>query len=76
MLHVAGAQIAVTRDVRQNESAILAAIDWAASAGADILLTPEGSLSGYTHEFDTVVVVPVSPGRFLVKYAFAGILCV
>jgi predicted amidohydrolase len=49
---VAGAQLAVTDDVGSNEAALHRAIDWASSQRADILLTPEGSLSGYTHAFD------------------------
>ncbi|MBN2152739.1 MAG: carbon-nitrogen hydrolase family protein [Candidatus Lokiarchaeota archaeon] len=51
-LRVAGAQIAVLGDVELNVEAICNAIDFAAGAGADILLTPEGSLSGYTPSFD------------------------
>lgn len=51
-IRVAGAQVPVTRDVSENLRAILRAIEAAARDGADILLTPEGSLSGYTHEFD------------------------
>jgi predicted amidohydrolase len=51
-LTVSGAQLDVTRDVAQNLSQILAAIDFASEEGADILLTPEGSLSGYTPDFD------------------------
>lgn len=52
-LRVAGAQIPVTEDVGSNVEALGRAIDFARSERADILLTPEGSLSGYTHEFDT-----------------------
>ncbi|MEX2683330.1 MAG: carbon-nitrogen hydrolase family protein [Candidatus Sigynarchaeota archaeon] len=51
-LRVAAAQIAVLGDIDLNVEAINNAIDFAASAGADILLTPEGSLSGYTPKFD------------------------
>jgi len=51
-LKVAGAQIPVTKDISQNCSTILRAIEFAVSQQADILLTPEGSLSGYTPEFD------------------------
>jgi len=51
-LRVAGAQIPVGRDVAANVAAIGRAIDYAAAERADILVTPEGSLSGYTHEFD------------------------
>jgi predicted amidohydrolase len=51
-LRVAGAQIPVVRDVTENVAAIGRAIDYAAAEKADILVTPEGSLSGYTHEFD------------------------
>jgi predicted amidohydrolase len=56
-LRVAAAQIPVTLDVGKNEKTIAADIDEAAAADADILLTPEGSLSGYTHEFDQSQVV-------------------
>jgi predicted amidohydrolase len=55
-LRVAGAQIPVTRDVHANAELIRAAIAHAADEGANVLLTPEGSLSGYTHEFDAVEV--------------------
>ena len=51
-LRVAGAQIPVTEDVASNETAIRRAIEFAAKEKADILLTPEGSLSGYTAEFN------------------------
>ncbi len=49
---VAGAQMAVTGDIDRNQDAIRRAIGLAADEGADVLLTPEGSLSGYTHVFD------------------------
>ncbi|MBM3495057.1 MAG: hypothetical protein FJX72_12170, partial [Armatimonadetes bacterium] len=51
-MRVCGAQLAVTRDVRENAEAILRAIAFAAERRADVLLTPEGSLSGYTPRFD------------------------
>jgi predicted amidohydrolase len=51
-LRVAGFQMAVGQDIQENTGKIQAAIDWAAEMQADILLTPEGSLSGYSHEFD------------------------
>ncbi len=51
-LRVAGYQMSVGRDVEANARRICAAIDWAGDNGAEILLTPEGSLSGYTHAFD------------------------
>ena len=51
-IRVAGGQIPVTHSIPDNRKAILRAIKVAARAKADILLTPEGSLSGYTHEFD------------------------
>ena len=50
-LRVALAQLAVTEDVEANVAAIERAVEFAAAEGADILLTPEGSLSGYTHLF-------------------------
>ena len=52
-LRVAGAQIPVGTDIKANTTNLLRAIDIAARKGADILLTPEGLLSGYTHEFGT-----------------------
>lgn len=51
-LRVATAQIPVTRDISANTAAIHRALDVAIRDDADILLTPEGSLSGYTPEFD------------------------
>ena len=52
-IRVSGAQIPVTTDIESNVKAIERAIHYAVSEDADILLTPEGSLSGYTHKFDT-----------------------
>ena len=51
-LRVAGAQIHVTTDIAANVAAITRAIDFAQREKADVLVTPEGSLSGYTPEFD------------------------
>ena len=51
-MRVAGAQIAVTKDVNKNVETILRAIEFAAKEKADVLVTPEGALSGYTHNFD------------------------
>ena len=51
-LRVALAQLAVTREIPANLAALRRAIAFAAREKADILLTPEGSLSGYTHQFD------------------------
>ncbi len=51
-LRVAGCQMAVTNDIARNAAAICQAIDAAAKREADLLLTPEGSLSGYTAVFD------------------------
>jgi predicted amidohydrolase len=55
-LRVAGAQIPVVGDIKRNLSAISRAIDYAIAEKADVLVTPEGSLSGYTHEFDDAAV--------------------
>lgn len=44
--------MAVGRDIRRNAAKICAAIRQAARAGAEILLTPEGALSGYRPDFD------------------------
>ena len=51
-LRVAGAQLPVRNDVHQNLEAITRAIEFAAREKADVLVTPEGSLSGYTHNFN------------------------
>jgi len=51
-IRVAGAQIPVGSDVPRNVEAIGRAIEFAAEREADVLLTPEGSLSGYTPRFD------------------------
>ena len=52
-LLVAGAQIPVSPDVECNLATIHSAMDFALKKGADVLLTPEGSVSGYTHEIDS-----------------------
>lgn len=52
-IRVAGAQLPVSTSVSTNVEAITRAIEFAATESADILLTPEGSLSGYTPHFDT-----------------------
>ena len=51
-LRVAGAQIPVTTDIDANVETIGRAMDFAIAERADILLTPEGSLSGYTHDLE------------------------
>ncbi|MEI6782138.1 MAG: nitrilase-related carbon-nitrogen hydrolase [Verrucomicrobiota bacterium] len=49
VLRVAGAQLPVRNDVQKNLGAITRASELAAREKADVLVTPEGSLSGYTH---------------------------
>jgi predicted amidohydrolase len=51
-VRVAAAQLPVTNDVQANVAGIMRAIEFARAEKADVLLTPEGSLSGYTHRFD------------------------
>lgn len=51
-VRVAGAQIPVTSNVEGNLRALRRAVAAAARERADVLLTPEGSLSGYTPHFD------------------------
>jgi predicted amidohydrolase len=51
-LRVAGYQMPVTPDIQSNIKHLEEGIRYASDSGADILLTPEGSLSGYTHQFD------------------------
>lgn len=51
-IRVAGFQMPVSTDIRRNADRICEAIGRAAGEQAEILLTPEGSLSGYRHDFD------------------------
>ena len=51
-LRVAGAQLPVTENVNTNLAALERAVQYAVGQKADVLLTPEGSLSGYFKEFD------------------------
>ena len=51
-LRVAVAQIPVVKDIEANVETISTAIDRAVAQKAEVLLTPEGSLSGYTTKFD------------------------
>jgi predicted amidohydrolase len=51
-IRIAGAQVPVVRDVSQNVETLTRAIEYAAREKADVLITPEGSLSGYTPGFD------------------------
>ncbi len=55
-LTVACAQLPVWDDVDRNLPVVLSAVERAAEAGADILLTPEGSVSGYHARFDAAEV--------------------
>ncbi len=48
---LAGLQMNVTQDIKNNQEQIIAGIQKAAQEGASFLVTPEGSLSGYTSEF-------------------------
>ena len=51
-IRVAGAQVPVVRDIAKNVETLTRAIEYAAREKADVLITPEGSLSGYTPDFD------------------------
>lgn len=55
-LRLSGFQMAVTEDISRNTAVLCRAIQEASAAHADILLTPEGSLSGYTPHFDASAV--------------------
>jgi predicted amidohydrolase len=52
-LRVSAAQMPVSTDISENTAVLCRAIEQAAREKAEILLTPEGSLSGYTHQFDS-----------------------
>jgi predicted amidohydrolase len=49
---ISGLQMNVSDDISLNLKQIMEGIRKAAAEGADFLVTPEGSLSGYTSEFD------------------------
>lgn len=51
-MRVALAQTPVVSDVSENVKTLLRAVRFAVDQRADVLLTPEGSLSGYTHQFN------------------------
>jgi len=55
-IRVAGVKILVSNDLNANVAVIKKAIDFAQQEKADILLTPEGSLSGYTPDFNRIEV--------------------
>jgi predicted amidohydrolase len=74
-LRVAGAQIHVTTDVDANVAALTRAIEFAQRERADVLVTPEGSLSGYTPEFDAKA-TQRALGTLLARAKAAGIALV
>lgn len=51
-IRIAGIQMPVGNDINTNLKHIITAIKQAADEKAAILLTPEGSVSGYRHDFD------------------------
>lgn len=51
-LKIALAQLLVAESIDSNLQGILRGLRYAKEEGAQLLLTPEGSLSGYTHDFD------------------------
>lgn len=56
LLRVAGAQIPVTTDIDSNLASLRRAIAYAVERRSHVLVTPEGSLSGYTPHFDSLAV--------------------
>lgn len=53
-IKVAGVKSLVSNDINANVAALIKAIDFAQQEKADILLTPEGSLSGYKSDFNQI----------------------
>lgn len=53
-IKVAGVKALVSNDIKLNIVALKNAIDYAQQEEADILLTPEGSLSGYSSDFNQI----------------------
>ena len=71
-LRVTVAQISVGRDIDANVAIISRAIDRAITEKADVLLTPEGSLSGYTPKFNQPK-VELSLKTLVAKASSAGL---
>lgn len=55
---LAGIQMNVTDDIQKNKEEIIRAIRKAGRSRVDFLVTPEGSLSGYTSQFDQDKLLP------------------
>jgi predicted amidohydrolase len=53
-IELTGFQMTVTNDIKVNQEEILDGIRKAALDGSDFLVTPEGSLSGYTSNFSQI----------------------
>jgi predicted amidohydrolase len=51
-IRIAGVKTVVTNEISVNVEALKQAVDFAEKEKADILLTPEGSLSGYRSDFN------------------------
>ncbi len=51
-IRIAGLQMETTSNIQTNEAVIIKGIKKAAKEGADFLMTPEGSLSGYNSTFN------------------------
>mgnify|MGYP001567386792 FL=1 len=56
-MRIAGAQIPVTLDIKENTKTIKKSIDWAVENNCHFLVTPEASLSGYDSYFDEDILV-------------------
>jgi len=54
---IAGLQITVSHDIKNNQEQIIAGLHKASREGASFLVSPEGSLSGYTSNFNQSEVV-------------------
>jgi predicted amidohydrolase len=51
-LRIAGLQMNVSSNIQENEQKIIQHLNELKDQGIDFLITPEGSLSGYTSQFD------------------------
>ncbi len=74
-LRVAGAQLPVSRDLDKNVAAISRAVEFARREKADVLVTPEGSLSGYWAGFD-VAATRAAIGQVTAQAKSAGVALV
>lgn len=72
---LAGLQMNVTQDIRNNQEQIITGIRKAAQEGASFLITPEGSLSGYTSNFkQSELIIAIEEIKAVAKRMKVGLI--